>query len=64
MTGDVLGTWREGGSDERAGRVLDYLFGTGSHAGRAPGAIRQVMLLDLKPPRIDGLEVPPAGVRG
>lgn len=37
--------------------ALDYLFGTGSHAG-SEGAIRPaVILLDLKLPRIDGLEV-------
>jgi two-component system response regulator len=37
--------------------ALDYLFGTGSHAGRDPRELPQVMLLDLKLPRIDGLEV-------
>lgn len=36
--------------------ALDYLFRTGSHAGREPAA-PAVMLLDLKLPRIDGLEV-------
>lgn len=36
--------------------ALDYLFATGSHAGREGGA-PQVVLLDLKLPRIDGLEV-------
>lgn len=37
--------------------ALDYLFGTGSWAGRDPGAMPQVVLLDLKLPRLDGLEV-------
>jgi two-component system response regulator len=37
-------------------KVLDYLFATGAHAGRAPG-LPEVMLLDLKLPKIDGLEV-------
>ncbi|NLC57645.1 MAG: response regulator [Armatimonadetes bacterium] len=37
--------------------ALDYLFGTGSHAGRDPSIIPQVVLLDLKLPKVDGLEV-------
>ncbi|MFZ5652903.1 MAG: response regulator [Pseudomonadota bacterium] len=37
--------------------ALDYLFGTGPHAGRDPRALPAVVLLDLKLPRIDGLEV-------
>lgn len=37
--------------------ALDYLFGTGIYAGRDPNAMPQVILLDLKLPRIDGLEV-------
>lgn len=37
--------------------ALDYLFGTGSHAGRDPADQPAVVLLDLKLPRIDGLEV-------
>jgi two-component system response regulator len=37
--------------------ALDYLFGTGAHAARDTRALPQVMLLDLKLPRIDGLEV-------
>lgn len=37
--------------------ALDYLFGTGPHAGRDVADQPQVVLLDLKLPRIDGLEV-------
>lgn len=37
--------------------ALDYLFGTGSYAGRPPTDLPAVVLLDLKLPRIDGLEV-------
>ncbi len=37
--------------------ALDYLFATGPHAGRDPSELPTVMLLDLKLPRIDGLEV-------
>jgi two-component system, response regulator len=37
--------------------ALDYLFATGTHAGRDPSVMPQVVLLDLKLPRIDGLEV-------
>lgn len=36
--------------------ALDYLFATGSYAGLDPEA-PQVILLDLKLPRVDGLEV-------
>jgi two-component system response regulator len=37
--------------------ALDYLFATGTYAGRDPSVMPQVVLLDLKLPRIDGLEV-------
>ena len=37
--------------------ALDYLFARGAHAGRAPTALPQVVLLDLKLPKLDGLEV-------
>lgn len=37
--------------------ALDYLFGTGSYAGRDMSVMPAVILLDLKLPKIDGLEV-------
>jgi two-component system response regulator len=37
--------------------ALDYLFGTGKFDGRDTTALPAVVLLDLKLPRIDGLEV-------
>jgi two-component system response regulator len=37
--------------------ALDFLMGTGSHAGRDLNVMPQVILLDLKLPKVDGLEV-------
>ena len=37
--------------------ALDYLFCTGQYEGRDPLDLPQVILLDLKLPKIDGLEV-------
>lgn len=37
--------------------ALDYLFGTGAYSGRDTSITPQVVLLDLKLPKIDGLEV-------
>lgn len=37
--------------------AIDYLFATGQYAGRDPAALPQVVLLDLKLPRLDGLQV-------
>jgi two-component system response regulator len=38
--------------------ALDYLFGTGTHADRAPEPeLPTLVLLDLKLPKVDGLEV-------
>jgi two-component system response regulator len=54
---------RQGGLDQAIVMVrdgveaLDYLFGTGTHAGRDVGDLPQVVMLDLKLPRVDGLEV-------
>ncbi len=37
--------------------ALDYLFAEGAHAERDPGIMPEVVLLDLKLPKIGGLEV-------
>ena len=37
--------------------ALDYLFARGAHAGRPSSALPQVILLDLKLPKLDGLDV-------
>lgn len=37
--------------------ALDYLFGTGVHTGRDMTVMPEVVLLDLKLPKLDGFEV-------
>src|SRR5258708_36994174 len=37
--------------------ALDYLFGTGQYIGRNTDVLPQVVLLDLKLPKVEGLEV-------
>jgi two-component system, response regulator len=37
--------------------ALDYLFGAGAYTGRDLHVMPQVILLDLKLPKVDGLEV-------
>ncbi len=37
--------------------ALEYLFGTGAYAGRDPKDLPAVMLLDIKLPKVDGIEV-------
>jgi CheY-like chemotaxis protein len=37
--------------------ALDFLFGTGRHAGREPLTMPAVVLLDLKLPKLDGIDV-------
>jgi len=38
-------------------QALDYLLGAGAHAGRDTGKLPILILLDLKLPRVEGLEV-------
>jgi len=37
--------------------ALEFLFGEGAYAGRAGSPLPRVILLDLKLPKVDGLEV-------
>lgn len=37
--------------------ALDYLFCTGAHVSRDPCILPELVLLDLKLPKVDGLEV-------
>lgn len=37
--------------------ALDYLFGTGAYSGRDMQVMPQLILLDLKLPKVDGLQV-------
>jgi two-component system response regulator len=37
--------------------ALEYLFATGRYAGRDTSVVPQLILLDLKLPKVDGLEV-------
>jgi CheY-like chemotaxis protein len=37
--------------------ALDYLFGTGKYSGRDISQLPQLVLLDLKLPKVDGLQV-------
>ena len=37
--------------------ALDFLFSRGSHANRSPNGLPKLVLLDLKLPKVNGLEV-------
>ena len=37
--------------------ALDYLYGTGAYAGRNPAELPHVVVLDLKLPKVDGMQV-------
>jgi CheY-like chemotaxis protein len=37
--------------------ALEFVFRTGAHADRTPATLPRVVLLDLKLPKVDGLEV-------
>lgn len=37
--------------------ALDFIFGEGTHAGRRIGSVPRVILLDLRLPKVDGMEV-------
>lgn len=57
----MLRAFRKSGIEHRVvilrdgAEALDYFFSRGAHAERAPGEIAQVVFLDLKLPKINGL---------
>lgn len=51
MIGNAIVVARDGAE------AVDFLFGTGAHEGRDTTDLPQVVLLDLKLPKLDGFEV-------
>jgi two-component system, response regulator len=50
-------SWREFLVCRDGQEALEYLFGTGPWSGRDTSVLPQVILLDLRLPKVDGLEV-------
>ena len=44
--------WAKDGAE-----ALDFIFAKGAHAGRSPNSHPKLILLDLRLPKVDGLEV-------
>ena len=38
-------------------QAIDYLFGTGAYARRSPATMPKLVMLDIKMPKVDGIEV-------
>ena len=38
-------------------QALEFMFRTGAYTGRAPAAVPKLVMLDIKMPKVDGIEV-------
>ena len=38
-------------------QALDFMFRTGAYADREPGTVPKLIMLDIKMPKVDGIEV-------
>src|SRR4051812_40956010 len=38
-------------------QALEFMFRTGAYAGRDPGSVPKLVMLDIKMPKVDGIEV-------